>query len=75
MVQAPTFIVRERGFESRPPSLMLIRIDAYYFCAGVVVEDGFVVRAAPILKYMMGWSEGRVRSYVARKRWHLAAVS
>lgn len=47
----------------------LIRIDAHYFVAGVVLTKGHVVRAAPIVKYMLGWPEGRVISYISRKRW------
>lgn len=45
------------------------RIVAPHFVAGIVIEDGKVVRAAPIVRYMLGWSEDRVREYVNRKGW------
>jgi hypothetical protein len=48
---------------------MLIRIDSGYFVAGVVLEGAYVVRAAPIVKYMMGWTKERVVSYSHRKKW------
>lgn len=52
---------------------MIIRITAPHFCAGVVVEvdKGYVVKAAPIVKYMLEqrWTPARVFSYCATKRW------
>ena len=48
---------------------MLIRIVAPYFVAGIVLEEGVVIEAAPIVRYMMGWSGMRVRSYAKRKHW------
>lgn len=47
----------------------LVRISASYFTAGVVVRDERVVRAAPILKYMLGWPRTRVLSYARAKGW------
>lgn len=45
-------------------------IDAPHFYAGLVVREGVVVRAAPIL----GWAAGRpwtvVKDYCVRKGWH-----
>ena len=46
----------------------LVTIDAPHFCASFVT-DGVVQRAAPIIKYMIGWSDVQVRAYVAKKRW------
>lgn len=48
----------------------LVRIEAPHFVAGLVVTDDVVVRTAPILKYMLGWSLGRVISYCRQKGWH-----
>lgn len=49
---------------------MLWRIEAPHFVAGLVVEDGRVVEAAPIL----GWANGKewreVRAYCKRNGWH-----
>lgn len=48
----------------------MIIIDAPHFNAAVVLDDnGVVVRAAPILKYMLGWTAARVVRYCFRKGW------
>jgi hypothetical protein len=46
----------------------LIRVVAPHFVAGFIT-DGAVTIAAPILKYMIGWSDDRARSYIATKGW------
>lgn len=50
---------------------MLLRIIAPWFVAGVVLRDDIVVEAAPILRYTVGWSEERLRSYAKRRRWNV----
>ena len=50
----------------------MIRIVAPHFVAGVEIglrDDFVVVRAAPILNYMLGWRVYRVLSYCSGKRW------
>lgn len=47
-----------------------LRITAPYFCAGTVYEAGTIIRAAPILKYMIGWSVMRAVKYCQSKGWH-----
>ena len=54
--------------------MILLRITAPHFVAGVVIEDGRVVRAAPIVKYMMAWQTWKVRRYVERKGWAAESV-
>ena len=49
---------------------VLVRITAPHFCAGVVVRE----RAAPIVKYMTGWSADRIRAYCHNKRWRCEVV-
>ena len=44
-------------------------IDASHFTAGVVLEKDKVVRAAPILSYMQGWTSKEVSRFVASKGW------
>jgi hypothetical protein len=39
------------------------------FTAGIEVLDGVVVRAAPIIKYMIGWSVGDAMVYATRRGW------
>ena len=50
----------------------LIVIDAPHFYAGVVLQDGRVVRFAPIVKYMRGWSRQQVLDYCRRKHWQVS---
>ena len=55
----------------------MMQITAPHFCAGLVLAADItddtdnirVVRTAPILKYMTGWTQQRVRAYCASKRW------
>ena len=47
----------------------VISIYAPSFTAGVVCEDDKVKRAAPIIKYMRGWTLEQVKEYVARRGW------
>jgi hypothetical protein len=48
----------------------MIVIDAPHFYAAVVIdENNRVIRAAPILRYMMGWERPSVLAYAARKGW------
>lgn len=48
--------------------MLLVRIVAPHFVAGLVT-DGHVRRAAPILRYMIGWPDDRVRRYCVAKGW------
>jgi len=50
----------------------LSQITARHFCAGIVHDrDGYVTEAAPILRYMRGWTRKAVRQYVEKKGWKL----
>lgn len=48
----------------------MIRITTAYFVAAVVIRDHRVVRCAPILQYMQGWSVEQVCEYCEKKHWH-----
>lgn len=50
---------------------MLLRIEAPHFVAGLVVEEGRVKSAAPILRYMVGWTRSRVAFYCHSKGWRI----
>jgi hypothetical protein len=39
------------------------------FTVGLVVQDGRVTRAGPILKYVVGWSTERVVALARRRGW------
>lgn len=48
----------------------MIVIDAPHFFAAVVIgQNGRVERAAPILKYMVGWKAKDVIAYASGKGW------
>lgn len=46
-----------------------MRITSDYFCAGIVLRNGVVTKAAPILQYMLGWRGERVLIYARRRGW------
>lgn len=50
----------------------MIVIDSPGFYAAVILDHSRVVRAAPILKYMLGWSTYRVINYALAKGWRVA---
>lgn len=48
----------------------LARIVAPHFVAGLILNEAErVTHAAPILRYMVGWTAPRVRAFVALKGW------
>ena len=52
---------------------MLIQITMPHFCAASVVEDGRVIKAAPILRWTVGKTVVGVKRYYAKKkaRWEI----
>ena len=52
----------------------LVVIDAPHFFAGVCIsaQDDRVVRCAPIVKYMRGWSRQQVLEYCRLKHWQVS---
>ena len=55
---------------------ILASISAPHFTAGVVLWDGKVIEAAPIIGYMkkQKWTRDRVRSYCKEKGWRVSVV-
>jgi hypothetical protein len=47
----------------------MIRITAPHFTAGLVFQNDIVVKTAPILHYMNGWSLKQVEAHCKRKKW------
>ena len=45
----------------------MLRISAPHFVAGIV-QGGM---AAPIIRYMKGWTLAQIRAYCDRKGWHV----
>jgi hypothetical protein len=56
------------------PEIRLGKITAPDFVAGFET-DGRVIKAAPIIKYMIGWPDQRVRDYVSGKGWKVTRVT
>lgn len=66
--------------------MKLYRIDAPHFCAGLEIEEKIeylnpyhysiykVVRAAPKIKYMLGWTRNKVTKYCKKKGWKLDEI-
>lgn len=52
---------------------MMMQITAAHFCAGLVMDEK-VTEAAPILRYMIGWSSKRVIEYCMRNGWTMEIV-
>jgi hypothetical protein len=58
----------------RAPSLIVARIEAPHFVAALAMKSGVVTEAAPIVRYMLGWTARAVAAYCERKRWHIERV-
>lgn len=50
------------------------RITAPFMCAGVVITAGRVRLAAPILRYMVTWTQEQVEVYCERRGFHFEIV-
>jgi hypothetical protein len=61
---------REQIFTSEPKTTELYaQVQGDDFCAGLVLRNDVVIEAAPIIRYMKGWSRSRVRAYCQEKGW------
>lgn len=49
--------------------MAMLTIDSPSFNAGAVLLRQTCVRAAPIIQYMIGWSEDRIRAYARARGW------
>ena len=55
-------------------SVAIYQITAPYFTAGLVVCDGKVKDAAPIIRYMIGWTKEKMAGYAQRHFWKVVEV-
>lgn len=53
--------------------MKLVRVCAPHFVSGFET-DGTVRRAAPIIKYMVGWPDDKARKYIAAKKWQASII-
>lgn len=53
----------------------VLSIEAKHFSAGIVVgPDEKVIEAAPIVHYMIGWTEEKAVNYARRKGWRIKSA-
>lgn len=57
-----------------PTQAYVARVVAPHFVAGIVIDQGEVVYAAPILKWMVGMRGREVATHCARKSWEVRRV-
>lgn len=50
------------------------RVSAPHFVAGVVVYNGLIINAAPILKWCIGNRLSYFRGYCDKKKWQIEKV-
>ena len=50
---------------------MLVHIDSNYFCCGIILKNNVVVKTAPIVEYMRGWSLREVVAYCNYRKWRI----
>jgi hypothetical protein len=53
---------------------MLAEIDAPSFNCGIVLQDDKVVRTAPIVYWMKGWTREKVRNYCKLMRYKVKVI-
>jgi hypothetical protein len=49
----------------------LVSVTAPHFCAGIVIDRGKVIEAAPILGWTLGKPYAWLQTYFKRKRWEV----
>lgn len=52
----------------------LVQVTAPHFCAGIILRDGIVIDAAPILGWTMGKDRAYLSRYFASKGWKAVFV-
>ena len=55
--------------------MILYQITSDYFCAGLITKKSKVVKAAPIIHYMINKTIKDVIDYIVKKNWTLTRVS
>lgn len=50
---------------------LLVTVRAPHMCASLIVRDGVVTEAAPILRWSRGWDRVRLWRYLKRKGWQV----
>lgn len=66
--------LKEFSMPHHDKSFTLVRVVAPHFVAGFET-DGQVRRAAPIIGYMVGWTDDRARRYIENRGWKASIVA
>lgn len=53
---------------------MLAQISTSYFCAGLILKEEVCIKAAPIIKYMIGWNRCKIREYCIKKNYKIIII-
>jgi len=48
---------------------MMFQIEATHFTAGGEIFAGKITHAAPIIRYMKGWTDKKLYDYCVKKNW------
>lgn len=48
----------------------LMQIDSPHYCAGLIIKNGIVIKAAPIIKWMVGKDFNFIISYLNSKKYN-----
>lgn len=54
--------------------MILYQVKSDYFCAGLVVRECKVIKAAPIISYMLNKDISWIKDYINNKNWTLSRV-
>lgn len=52
----------------------LVAVDAPHFYAGMILKNGVVIKAAPILHWAIGKTQAYLTNYFWRKKWKVTIV-
>jgi hypothetical protein len=53
----------------------LYQVTAPHFCAGIIVADGFIIKAAPILRWAHNRSLNSFEDHCVKKGWGVILIS
>jgi len=53
---------------------VLYQVTAPHFCAGIIVIDNIVIKAAPILRWMIDKNVDYLTEYCKKKKWEICRV-
>lgn len=52
----------------------MYQITSTYFCVGLVIDNDRVIKAGPIINYMIGWSFDKVHNTCVKRCWTIEKI-